>query len=223
MIFLGGCNFKCGYCYNSQVVRDWEGGITADSFLAFLDKRKRFVDAVCVSGGEPTLRKDLRPLLEEIRARGYLIKLDTNGTNPGLLRELTEAGLFSYVAMDMKGPFRQYGQICGASPDQVEAVKESVRLLIEAGGIDDGAAEAGAGGFDYEFRTTVCRNLLSEEALLEMAEELRGAKRLYLQGFQDAGELLCPEIAWEAYPRQELERLGQLLQETGAVGQVTVR
>lgn len=150
VIFLGGCNFKCGYCHNPEIVRCGRGEITLPDFFAFLKKRKRFIDAVCISGGEPTIHRELFDLICEIRRLGFRVKLDTNGTNPRLLARLLAGGiggggaaegpLVNYVAMDIKGPWEKYGQIAGldggngAKADKIweSALAETAAMAGEA-------------------------------------------------------------------------------------------
>ncbi|MGI6733714.1 MAG: anaerobic ribonucleoside-triphosphate reductase activating protein [Anaerovoracaceae bacterium] len=224
VIFLGGCNFRCGYCHNPELVHgygkygeDAEDADTPDAFVqratgggneirreelfAFLKKRKRFLDGVCISGGEPTLNKELPKLAEEIKDLGLSVKLDTNGTRPDMLRELLESGLVDYVAMDVKGPADKYEQIvrCSVNP---ENIKESARLLTDAWHQN---------GFPCEFRTTVCRELLSEEDIERMIGEYPGAPAWYLQRFYNPGNILDNSGTYSAYSLGEMEELGRRL------------
>lgn len=214
VIFTGGCNLQCGYCHNPDIVKNQGGQIAEEEFLAFLDKRKRFLDAVCISGGEPTIQDGLLPLMRKIRQKDYLIKLDTNGTRPDLLKKMMEEKLVSYVAMDVKGPFHRYGEICSASSKQISDIKESVSLLLDPLVVQ---------GVDYEFRTTVCRNQLSPEDLLLLAKQLSGAKRLYLQPFQNKGKLLAPEVEWCAYSPEEMDDLARSMEQIGVIEEIKVR
>jgi pyruvate formate lyase activating enzyme len=213
VIFLGGCNFKCGYCHNPELVHfehhspldkkasAKENFIDMEDFLGFLRRRKRFLDGVCISGGEPTLYEDLPLLMTEIKNLGYNIKLDTNGTKPDMIKRLISIDLVDYFAMDIKGPFSKYEEITRGKV-HIEAVKESAKLLIKM---------AEEKGFDYEFRTTLCRELLSKEDLKEMVKEHPGATKWFLQSFRRQGSLLDNEGTYSAYGPEEMEELGKML------------
>ena len=157
VVFLAGCNFRCGYCHNPELVKDKNifPVISINEFISFLNRRKKFLDAVCISGGEPTLHPDLPHLIKKIKDMGFEIKLDTNGTNPQMLKSLIEEGLLDYVAMDIKGPLDRYAAIVRHSVD-LAAVRESAGVLIQ---------ETKKSGLNCEFRTTVCRELLTETDL----------------------------------------------------------
>ncbi len=178
-VFLSGCNLRCPFCHNAGLVlpeQQEPGLITQQELLAFLEKRRGKLSGVCISGGEPTLYPDLPKLMQDIRALGYVVKLDTNGTNPQMLRFILEQGLADYVAMDVKNAPEYYKETCGGV-DVCAAVKESVRLLLE-------------GSVDYEFRTTVGKPLHTPERMAVLAHWLKGAKRYYLQPFEDSGNLV---------------------------------
>lgn len=178
-VFLQGCNFVCPFCHNSGLLpRNGEEAMSLNAFLAFLDKRKGLLDAVCVSGGEPTLSPELEELLTGIKARGFLVKLDTNGSRPALLRRLVEAGLIDYVAMDIKNGPSDYPATCGLPHMELKPIEESIRYLL-------------SGAVPYEFRTTVVAQLHSERSIEEMGKWLaalgdgRQPAALYLQSFVD--------------------------------------
>ncbi len=221
VIFLGGCNFRCGYCHNPELLHGYdqheEDADTPDGFLdgvadagkeihredllAFLRKRKRFLDGVCISGGEPTLSKELPKLVREIKDLGLSVKLDTNGSRPDMLRDLLADGLVDYVAMDIKGPADKYEQIV-RRPLNLAKIKESARLLIDAWH---------GRGFSCEFRTTVCRELLSEEDIERMVAEYPEAPTWYLQRFYNPGNILDSGGTYSAYSLEEMEKLGRRL------------
>ncbi len=195
-VFLSGCNLRCPYCHNPGLVlteRSNGPGIPESEVLAFLEKRKGKLDGVCVTGGEPTLQPDLPEFLKKLHDLGYATKLDTNGTNPGMLESLLLNGVLDYVAMDIKNsPFR-YAETCGGV-DVLSKVQESAELLL------DGPAE-------YEFRTTVCKPLHTEKEMKEIGRWLYGAKRYYIQAFVDSGNLVSGGV--QAHTREELARLRQ--------------
>ena len=178
-VFLQGCNFRCPFCHNSELLSGNEPPLMTDEeFFTFLKKRKGLLDAVCVSGGEPTLQRDLESLLRGIRELGFLIKLDTNGSRPEVLKKLVTENLVDYVAMDIKNSREQYPETCGLSKMEMESIEESIRFLL-------------SGAVDYEFRTTVVVELHSEGSLLAMGQWLANIspeckpKRLFLQPFVD--------------------------------------
>ncbi|MBE6971786.1 MAG: anaerobic ribonucleoside-triphosphate reductase activating protein [Ruminococcaceae bacterium] len=173
-VFLGGCNFRCPFCHNSELLdaQSAEPVMTDGELLAFLDKRRGMLEGVCITGGEPLLRGDLPQLLREIKALGYQIKLDTNGTMPEKLGELIDAGLVDYVAMDIKNDLPRYAKTAGLDRADAEKVRESVQLLLRD-------------TVDYEFRTTVVDELHDAESFRAIALLIAGAKRYFLQPFVD--------------------------------------
>ena len=182
-VFLGGCNFRCPFCHNGELL---DGAMTPvmeeGEFLAFLSKRMGLLDAVCVSGGEPTLQPGLADLLEEIKKMGYLVKLDTNGSRPEILKDLVNRGLLDYVAMDIKNAPHRYGQTAGVTV-QMEQIEESIRFLLED-------------RVDYELRTTVVEQLHDCDAMERMGQWVsslaagRMVKRWFVQPFVDRDTVL---------------------------------
>ena len=182
-IFLGGCNFRCPYCHNKDMVVALQNTqqFPEDEILAFLKKRRGILTGVCITGGEPTLRPDLEEFIRRIKDLGYLVKLDSNGSNPGILRHLNEEGLLDYIAMDVKGCPSNYGP-CIAVPDYDPApILESIDYIRSSLP-------------DYEFRTTVVKELHSDRDFEEIGPLLEGAKNYFLQYFSDSGNILCPGI-----------------------------
>lgn len=172
-VFLGGCDFRCPFCHNAEIIDGSSEVIMKDDeLLEFLKKKQGLLDGVAITGGEPLLRKDLPEFLEKVRALGYHIKLDTNGTHPERLRELMEKKLVDYVAMDIKNSPARYAQTAGLKSMDLSSVRESVSLLL-------------TGKADYEFRTTVLAELHDEESFREIGKWIRGAKRYFLQPFVD--------------------------------------
>ena len=201
VIFLGGCNFRCPFCQNSTLVLNpsAQPEIPVKEVLSFLKKRQGILDGVCVTGGEPTLSPDLPELLQEIRALGYSIKLDTNGTHPALLKALAEQDLIQMAAVDIKACPDNYPALCGLVHPEINAVKETVNFLKN-------------GALDYEFRTTVVRELQSEKDFIEIGQWLAGAKAYYLQAYRDSEEVLQP--GFSSYTRKELEHFREILKRT---------
>ena len=200
-IFLGGCNFRCPFCQNSSLVLNpsTQPEIPVKEVLSVLKKRKGILDGVCITGGEPTLSPDLPELLREIRTLGYPIKLDTNGTHPALLKTLTEQNLIQMTAVDIKACPDNYPALCGLVHPELDAVKETVEFLKN-------------GTLDYEFRTTVIRELHSEKDFIEIGQWLTGAKAYYLQAYRDSEEVLQP--GFSSYTRKELEHFREILKRT---------
>jgi pyruvate formate lyase activating enzyme len=195
-VFLSGCDLRCPYCHNPGLVlpeRSCAPGISEAEVVSFLEKRKGMLDGVCITGGEPTLQPELPELLKRLRGLDLAIKLDTNGTNPGMLKELLRSGVLDYVAMDIKNSPRRYAETCGGA-DILSKVRESAELLLGS-------------PTDYEFRTTVCRPLHSEKEMAEIGLWLKGAKRYFLQPFADSGDLVSGGV--RAHTRDELTRLQQ--------------
>lgn len=183
-VFLSGCNFRCPFCHNSGLLtREEQPLMEAAEFLAFLSKRHGLLDAVCVSGGEPTLHPGLEDLLRSIKALGFLTKLDTNGSRPDVLKKLVAAGLVDYVAMDVKNSPARYAETAGLPQIDLDSIAESLQFLL-------------SGAVDYELRTTVAAQLHDETSIREMAQwvsSLGGgvkAKRFFLQPFTDRDSVL---------------------------------
>lgn len=177
-VFLGGCNFRCPYCHNSELLdSSAEAIMSQQELLTFLSGRKGLLDAVCVSGGEPTLQPDLAELLAQIKAMGFLVKLDTNGSRPEVLKDLVSKNLLDYVAMDIKNSPSRYSETIG-TPWKQEAIEESIRFLTQ-------------NHVDYELRTTVVEQLHDFQSMEEMTRwvsTLAGGKKIkrwFLQPFTD--------------------------------------
>ncbi len=212
-VFLQGCNFRCPFCHNSDLL----GGssapfMTMEEFLDFLKKRTGLLDAVCVSGGEPTLQKDLPELLKGIKTLGFSVKLDTNGSRPEVLKKLVAEGLVDYVAMDVKNSPARYGETTGVSHFDITPIEESLRFLIE-------------GNVAYELRTTVVAELHSEASITEMGQWLaslvpgKKPEKLYLQCFVDRSSVLQGGL--HAPEEAELRKYAEIL--TPYVGFASVR
>ena len=183
-MFLQGCNFRCPFCHNSDLLgKDGPETIAAETLLTFLKKRVGLLDAVCITGGEPTLQKDLPDLVRRIKALGYLVKLDTNGSRPAVLKALAEEKLIDYVAMDIKNGPKAYGSTAGVPNMDLSGVEESIRYLLED-------------HVDYEFRTTVADELHDAQDMEEMGAWLcslipgRKPRRHYIQPYADRDSVL---------------------------------
>jgi len=178
-IFLFGCNFGCPFCHNPELVsrelaeelRDY----TEEEILKFLENRRGLIDGVCITGGEPTLNPELPELMEKIKSLGYAIKLDTNGSNPDMLKTLINNKLVNYIAMDIKVPLSRYTEFC----ENPEKIKESINLIMQFP--------------DYEFRTTVLPKIHSKEDIIALANDIKGAKKYVIQQFRQ-GKTLNPDF-----------------------------
>jgi len=173
-VFLTGCNFRCPFCYASELVLPEkiknQPKISEKEFFNFLKERKELIDGVVICGGEPTISKELMPLIKKIKKIGFLVKLDTNGSDPKLLKTLIDQKLVDYVAMDIKGPKEKYGKFTDRKVD-IKKIQNSIDILKE-------------GKVDYEFRSTIVPTLHGKEDVIEMARWIRGAKKYYLQNFR---------------------------------------
>lgn len=176
VVFTIGCNFRCPFCHNPDLIIPNEhmialGKENEKAFFDFLETRKGKLDGVCVTGGEPTVQPDLLPFLEKIKKMGFLVKLDSNGLRPEVLREVFDQKLADFIAMDIKHAPGKYAEAMGVDID-MEKVKESVSLIQES-------------GTPYEFRTTVVPGIHTEKDFEAIGEWIRGTKRYYLQPFRD--------------------------------------
>ena len=183
-VFTGGCNFRCPYCHNASLIEPAPNapGMDEEEIFDFLAKRKGLLDGVCVSGGEPLLQRELEPFLRRVKDLGYLVKLDTNGSNPAKLRRIIEAGLADFVAMDLKHAPAKYALAAGVDADVLPAVRESVSYLMTA-------------PVEVEFRTTLVRSLHTADDVAAIARWIAGAPRYFLQNFEDSQGVLRPGLA----------------------------
>jgi pyruvate formate lyase activating enzyme len=178
VVFTGGCNFRCPYCHNRDLVTESgeeTGNVPLAYIRAFFEKYRDWIDRLVVTGGEPTIHAALPAFLEEAKGQGLAIKLDTNGSSPSVLRKLVARGLVDYVAMDVKGPLGNYDRWCGTGVN-VTKVQQSIDFLLE-------------GNVDYEFRMTVVPFLHRDPDIYETAEYLKSAKRFFIQEFRPQNTL----------------------------------
>lgn len=188
-LFTEGCNLRCPFCHNAAlVVGGRTSEISQESIFDYLTKRKGLVDAVCITGGEPTLQKGLENFLAKIKALGYPIKLDTNGTAPEIVKKLHQGGIIDYVAMDIKNSLQKYALTTGVSHPKLEAIQESAAYLMSS-------------GIDYEFRTTLLDGFHEASDMLAIGQWLKGAKRYYLQKFLDSDN--CLQRGLEEVPQKK--------------------
>ena len=194
-----GCNFRCPYCHNPELVDETvQMRITEKEFFDFLGERTHMLQGVVITGGEPTMHGDLPAVMERIKSLGYLVKLDTNGTNPVMLHQVVEAGIVDYVAMDIKSPLRKYSATV-ARPVDIEAIQSSIDFLLSS-------------PVEYEFRTTVIKGMHAPEDIEEIGKEIKGAQRYFLQKFIPT-KILNPQfIKKTTYSDKEFEGFRKKLQ-----------
>ena len=202
-VFLGGCDFRCPFCHNSDLLdMNAEPLMDDKELLAFLETRKGLLDGVAFTGGEPLLRPDLPDLFRRVKTLGYAVKLDTNGTSPEKLSALIGEGLVDYVAMDVKNSRERYASTVGRDrpgdsfADSLERIEKSIAVLLE-------------GRVPYEFRTTAVREFHDEASFRSIAEMIRGAEHYFLQCFTDRDSVLQGGL--HAPAREELESWAALV------------
>lgn len=191
-VFLGGCNYRCPFCHNSSLVLapGASGMISEESVISFLAERRPKLNAVCISGGEPTLNADLPSFIYKLKELGFAVKLDTNGSSPEMIYALVADELIDYVAMDIKTSKANYPKVCGKADMDFFAVEESVAYLL-------------TGSIDYEFRTTLVRGIHTEADMIGIGEWIKGAKRYFLQSYKDSGEIIAPQ-GLSAFTKEEM-------------------
>ena len=199
VIFTLGCNFRCPYCHNPNLITAVSSNSLFDetAVFNFLKQRQGKLDAVVVSGGEPSLQKDIAEFFRKIKDLGYLAKLDTNGTNPDVIKRLVNEKLVDYIAMDIKSPLNKYEQTVCRSID-IGKISESIEFIMSC-------------GVEYEFRTTVVRSQLDILDFENIGKTLKGAKRYYLQKFK-SDITLNPDFSKEqTYTDIEFEKIQSIL------------
>ena len=208
IVFTHGCNFRCHYCHNPELVTGAEKIADENAILDFLDTRKGKLDGIVVTGGEPCLQKDLPDFLEKLKDKGFDVKLDTNGSRFDMLENVVLKGLVDYIAMDIKAPLTKYKKIIDADIDIAE-IENSIDLIMSC-------------GIDYEFRTTVTEALLTVEDFEEIGAAVEGAKKYFLQNF--VYSKILDEGFKDAKPftHAELDRVAKILLDHG-IEQVHIR
>lgn len=206
-LFAGGCNFRCPFCHNAGLVLEpgkWEA-YEGDEILSFLKKRQGLLDGVCITGGEPLLHPELPDFMAAVKELGFLVKLDTNGSFPDRLKGIVSEGLADYVAMDIKNSRAKYPLTVGLSDYDIRPVEESVAFLL-------------SGAVDFEFRTTVVRELHTVEDIQDIGAWIAGAPRYFLQNFVDSGALIGQGM--HAHSPEILEKMQKSLVPYGVHAQL---
>ena len=183
-IFTGGCNFRCPFCHNSDLVVNstMSPCISQEEIFSFLKKRKNVLSGICITGGEPTLQTNLSEFIKKVRFLGYKIKLDTNGYRPDVISSLLEDNLLDYIAMDIKAGLSNYAKVSGIPNLDTSKIKESISIIENS-------------GIDYEFRTTVVKELHNRQDFLEISEMLSSSSSYFIQSFKDSGNILTPGLS----------------------------
>lgn len=210
-VFTQGCNMNCVFCHNRCLVGENTETpyVGQEEVFSFLQNRKRFLDGVVVSGGEPTLQHDLEDFIGNVKDMGYLVKLDTNGTRPEVIKKLCDKNLLDYIAMDVKAPMKKYSEICRTSIDE-KALLESIHVIRNS-------------DVDYEFRTTYCPQL-NEDDIRDIGELISGAKKYVLQQYRQTdavkggytGKAVVQQFHEE--PKKEIRNYVSLFQIRGEIG-----
>jgi len=197
VIFTGGCNFRCGFCFNSELVIGHRKmpEIPKQTIFKFLKKRKNLLDGVCITGGEPLLQKDIAEFIVKIKKLGFAVKLDHNGSMPEKLEYLMHKKLIDYIAMDIKGPLNHYQKIT-KSQIKPETIKASIDLITSS-------------GIDHEFRSTLVPALHSVQDVVNMAKLIQNGKRYFLQNFKNQKTLDPKFKKYKPFTRNELKRLAK--------------
>ncbi|MDE4542193.1 anaerobic ribonucleoside-triphosphate reductase activating protein [Thermoanaerobacterium sp. R66] len=182
-VFVSGCNFVCPYCHNSQLIKRKKPVKSEADFMEYLNKRKNLIDGVCITGGEPTLWKDLKNFIKTIRDLGFSVKLDTNGSRPDVIERLLRDDLVDYIAMDVKAPKNKYGLFVKNNED-IERIVKSIDLIKNS-------------GIDYEFRTTVNDKIFSLEDFSSIGDLISGSRRYVLQAYKYSDGVLDKDLCGE--------------------------
>ncbi|MBI5254766.1 anaerobic ribonucleoside-triphosphate reductase activating protein [Candidatus Falkowbacteria bacterium] len=195
-IFTKGCGFRCRFCYNPELVipEQYAKSISENDIWDLIKARQHLIDAVCLTGGEPTLQKDLLNFIKKLKARGLLVKLDTNGTNPDAIEQLLTEKMVDYFAMDIKAPWKKYAQVVGNAVDMAK-VKKSAIIILNS-------------GVEHEFRATVLAALHCSNDIVEMARQVKGANKFFIQRFKRVDKIIDPTLL--NTPRLTLKELNDI-------------
>lgn len=178
-IFIGGCNFRCPFCHNASLVTNVSSQptIAKEDVMQTLKDRKNFLEGVCITGGEPTIYPELPNFIKEIKALGLKVKLDTNGTNPNMIKYLVDKKLIDYIAMDLKNSKQKYYFSAGVPSLKLDDILKTVDYLM-------------ADPIEYEFRTTIVKEHHTAADIISMGEWIKGAKLYFLQSYKDSGDVI---------------------------------
>lgn len=197
-VFVGGCNFRCPFCHNGQLVLDpaSQPVIPEEEVFSYLKKRRGILEGVCITGGEPTLQKDIAGFIRRVKELGYLVKLDTNGYRPDVLEALLHAALLDYVAMDIKASPKNYSVAAGLNVLDFGKIQESIRLLGES-------------GIPHEFRTTVVKGIHTKEEFEDIGRALKGCPAYYLQEFRESDSMIG--AGFHSFLPEDMEEMADIV------------
>ncbi|KFO67387.1 hypothetical protein ER57_10900 [Smithella sp. SCADC] len=209
IVFLQGCNFKCPYCHNPELVdpKLFKPGIRENEVLEFLNTRKGKLDAISITGGEPTIQEDLTSFIKQIKKMGFAVKLDTNGSQPKVIKNLLAEKLLDFIAMDIKAPLEKYKNIVNTQVN-TESIKESIDLILKA-------------KTPHEFRTTIVESQLEENDILEIGKLIAGASRYVLQKFVPSKTLDKKFLKEKSFSDEKLQKIKNSLEQQ--ITSVTIR
>ncbi len=199
VVFTGGCNFRCPFCHNPDIVLRYKElpEIKTEEILKLLSEKKQWIDGICITGGEPCMHKDLPDFIRALKELGMLVKLDTNGSFPDMLRYLTENNILDYIAMDIKAPLERYEEAAGVNVDR-EKIKKSIDIIKNS-------------GVDYEFRTTVVPGMITKKDIFKIAKMLEGSKKFCIQQFRGSVSLISKDFEnLEPYKKHELQEMADI-------------
>jgi len=194
ILWTVGCNFRCPFCYNTDLVKEKSDLFSEEEILNFLKKRRDFLEALSISGGEPFLQKDLKDFCKKVKDLGYKVKIDTNGTFPEKLKEMIEEKLVDYIAMDVKAPKEKYDKLSGVKTD-IEQIRDSIKIIMDS-------------NIDYEFKTTVIPKFLDKDDIKDISEWIKGSKKYYLQQFKNDASVISSYLKQiKPYSEKELQNI----------------
>ena len=194
IVWTVGCDFRCPFCYNKDIVLGNVEPISEDEVLSFLKKRFGMLEGLVISGGEPLMQKDIVEFCEKVKKIGYLIKIDTNGMHPEKLKELIDKNLVDYIAMDVKAPKKKYDKLTNIRTN-IKKIEKSIEIIKNS-------------TVDYEFRTTIIPELLTNQDIMDIAKWLKRAKRFYIQQFKVDNPLISPKLSKaKPYAKEELIKI----------------
>lgn len=198
IIFTGGCNFRCSYCQNSVLIsNDCYAPIEEEEIFNYLKKRKKIIDGVVISGGEPTIQKDLYDFILKIKEMGFSVKLDTNGSNPAIIKKLIEDNLLDYIAMDIKNIFSEYEAVT-KNKINIDKIKESINIIRNS-------------NIDHEFRTTIIKNVHSIDNILEICSYFDKNEKVFMQNFEQSENVVDKELI--SFTIEELIEINKIIKE----------
>lgn len=201
-IFLAGCNFRCRYCHNPDLVLNYNSikNIEEEEVLNYIEGKKQWIDGVCISGGEPTLYPELIDFASRLKEKGFLVKIDTNGTNPDMLKEMIEKKLVDRIAMDIKANLDKYDEVAGVNVDK-DKIQKSIELIKNS-------------GIEYEFRTTVIPGIVGKKEIFLIGRWLKGSKRFAIQNFRGGVNLIDNNLkVIKGYSKEELDEMKNIASE----------